>query len=236
MKLFSLKGTYRIPTTITEGKDGLFDLSFSRFKNIPLIIILKALGLTKESDIAKYVSKETDNLIVNLYEFAGVSTQEDAMMYIAEKANLQGTKKEILDRVKQRIDSYLLPHVGQEKENRIEKAITLCKLLKQYIIAKENKKLRTDKDHYANKRVRLSGDLLATLFRVNLGILIRDIQYSLQKSSKRKKFFSIKVLAKSTLFSHRIESAIATGSWTGERKGVTQNMDKTCVLLCRSAQ
>jgi DNA-directed RNA polymerase subunit B len=234
LKLFSLKGTYRIPTTINESKTGIFDLTFSRFKNLPLVVILKALGLTKESEIAKYVSKETDNLIVNLYEFAGISNQEDAMMYIAEKANLQGTKKEILDRVKQRIDSYLLPHIGQDKKARIEKAITICKLLKQFIIAKENKKLRTDKDHYANKRVRLSGDLLATLFRVNLGILIRDIQYSLQKSSKRKKFFSIKVLAKSTLFSHRIESSIATGSWTGERKGVTQNMDKTNYLATLS--
>ncbi|MEK7134894.1 MAG: DNA-directed RNA polymerase subunit B, partial [Patescibacteria group bacterium] len=78
--------------------------------------------------------------------------------------------------------------------------------------------------------MRLSGDLLATLFRVNLGILIRDIQYSLQKSAKRKKFFSIKIIAKSTLFSHRVESAIATGSWTGERSGITQNMDKTNYL------
>ena len=108
-----------------------------------------------------------------------------------------------------------------KKEDRIEKAITLCKFIKQFFVAKENPNDLTDKDHYANKRVRLSGDLLSTLFRVNLGILIRDIQYSLQKSSKRKKFFSIKVLAKSTLFSHRVESAIATGSWTGERSGIT---------------
>ena len=230
LKLFSSKGTYRIPITIAEDKKGIFDLSFSRFKNIPAIVILKTLGLIKESEIAKYLGKETDSVIVNLYEFVDLATKEDAMMYIAEKTNLQGTKKEILDRVKQRIDSYLFPHIGQKKEDRIKKAVTLCKLLKQYLIAKENPKLRTDKDHYANKRVRLSGDLLATLFRVNLGILIRDIQYSLQKSSKRKKYFSIKVLAKSTLFSHRVESAIATGSWTGERSGVTQNMDKTNYL------
>jgi DNA-directed RNA polymerase subunit B len=230
LKLFSLKGTYRIPTLIVEGKDGIFETSFSRFKDLPAIVLLKALGLTKESEIAKYIGKEMDSVIVNLYEFVNLATEEDAMMYIAEKTNLQGTKKEILDRVKQRIDSYLFPHIGQKKEDRIKKAITLCKLIKQYLIAKENPKVRTDKDHYANKRVRLSGDLLATLFRVNLGILIRDLQYSLQKSSKRKKFFSIKVLAKSTLFSHRIESSIATGSWTGERSGVTQNMDKTNYL------
>ena len=230
LKMFSLKGTYRIPVTISENKEGLLNVSFSRFKDLPAVVVLKALGLTKESDIAKYIGKETDSVIVNLYEFVNLADKEDAMMFIAEKTNLQGTKKEILDRVKQRIDSYLFPHIGQKKEDRIKKAITLCKLLKQFLIAKENPTLRTDKDHYANKRVRLSGDLLATLFRVNLGILIRDIQYSLQKSSKRKKFFSIKVLAKSTLFSHRVESAIATGSWTGERSGITQNMDKTNYL------
>ncbi len=234
LKLFSLKGTYRIPITINESKEGLIDVSFSRFKDTPAVIMLKALGLTKESEIAQYIGKETDSVIVNLYEFVDIATQEDAMMYIAEKTNLQGTKKEILDRVKNRIDSYLFPHIGNKKEDRMKKAITLCKLIKRYLIAKENPELKTDKDHYANKRVRLSGDLLASLFRVNLGILIRDIQYSLQKSAKRRNYFSIKVLAKSTLFSHRVESAIATGSWTGERSGITQNMDKTNYLATMS--
>jgi DNA-directed RNA polymerase subunit B len=230
LRFFSLKGTYRIPTIISENSEGIFVVSFSRFKDIPAIIMLKALGLIKESEIAGHIQKETDSVIVNLYEFVNLATPEDAMMYIAEQSNLQGTKKEVLDRVKQRIDSYLFPHIGLKKEDRIKKAITLCKLIKQLLNAKENPELKTDKDHYANKRVRLSGDLIESLFRVNLGILIRDIRYSLQKSSKRKKFFSIKTIAKSTLFSHRVESAIATGSWTGERSGVTQNMDKTNYL------
>ncbi len=230
LRLFSSRGTYRIPTTITESKEGILEVSFSRFRDLPAVVILKALGMVKESDIAKFIGRETDSVIVNLYEFVNINTSEDALMYIAEKASLQGTKKEILDRAKQRIDSYLYPHIGQKKEDRIKKAITLCKLIKQYLIVKENPHLKTDKDHYANKRVRLSGDLLSSLFRVNLGVLVRDIHYSLQKASKRKKIFSIRTIAKSTLFSHRIESAIATGSWTGERSGVTQNMDKTNYL------
>jgi len=230
LRLFSLRGTYRIPVTLVETKEGILETTFSRLRDIPAVVLLKALGLTKEADIAKYIGKETDSLIVNLYEYVNLATQEDAMRDIAERANLQGTDKEILDRVEQRIDSYLFPHIGQSKKDRIKKAVTLCKLIKQFLLAKENPKLRTDKDHYANKRVRLSGDLLSSLFRVNLGILLRDVQYSLQKSSKRKKFYSIKTIAKSTLFSHRMESSIATGSWTGERKGVTQNMDKTNYL------
>ncbi|MBU2504061.1 MAG: DNA-directed RNA polymerase subunit B'', partial [Nanoarchaeota archaeon] len=230
LKLFSLRGTYRIPISVSENKEGIINISFSKFKDIPVMVVLKALGMVKESEIQGHIGKETDSVIANFYEFVNLATKEDAMIDISEKANLQGTKKEVLDRVKQRLDAYLFPHIGLEKEDRTKKAVTLCKLVKQFLLAKENPKLRTDKDHYANKRVRLSGDLLATLFRVNLGILIRDIQYSLQKSTKKKKFFSIKIIAKSTLFSHRVESAIATGSWTGERSGITQNMDKTNYL------
>jgi len=227
LRLFSSRGAYRIPITLVESNEGMLEISFSRFKNIPAIILMKALGMIKEADIAKYIGKENDTVIVNLYEFAKISSAEEAMLYIAEKTNVQGTKKEILDRIKQRLDSYFLPHIGLKKEKRVDKAITLCKLIKQFLQFKENENMKVDKDHYANKRVRLSGDLISDLFRVNLNILVRDIKYTLQKTLKRKKFFSIKTIAKSTLFSHRIKSAIATGSWIGEKKGVTQNMDKT---------
>ena len=234
LRLFSKRGSYRIPISITDTNEGIVEVSFSRFKNIPIVVVLKALGMTKESDIAKYIGKENDSLIVNLYEFAHLQNEEDAMMNIAEHTSLQGTKKEILDRIKQRLDSYFLPHIGLKKEHRIEKAITLCKFIKQFFIAKENPENLTDKDHYANKRVRMSGDLLADLFRINMNILLRDIQHSLQKIQKRKKFYSIKTIAKSTLFTHRVESAIATGNWIGERTGVTQNMDKTNYLAILS--
>jgi len=229
LRLFSQRGAYRIPTSITENSEGILEASFSRFKGIPAIVLIKALGITKDSEIASLIGLECDSLVVNLYEYASIQTVNDALNYIAEKSAIQGTKKEIMDKVKQRIDSYFLPHTGVEEKNRNEKALTLCKLLKQYFIVKE-KKLSSDKDHYANKRIKLSGDLLSDLFRVNLNVLVRDIQHALQRIAKRKKFYSIKTLAKSTLFSHRIESAIATGSWIGERTGVTQNMDKTNYL------
>jgi DNA-directed RNA polymerase subunit B len=235
LRLFSQRGAYKIPISITEDAEGVLEISFSRFKHIPLFVLLKALGLTSDAEISRLINKQTDSLIVNLYEFANILSTEDALLFVAEKTILQGTKKEMLDRVKQRIDSYLLPHVGLKKDSRVEKARTLCKFIKQFYLAKENPEgSLTDKDHYSNKRVRLSGDLLADLFRVNLNILLREIQHSLQKTVKRKKFYSIKTIAKSTLFSHRVESAIATGAWIGERSGVTQNMDKTNYLAILS--
>lgn len=227
LRLFSQRGAYKIPVNLVENTDGILEVSFSRFRDIPAIVLLKALGMTSDADIAKLVGKQTDSLVVNLYEYADVGNVNDALMWIAEKTSLQGTNKEMLDRVKQRMDSYLLPHIGLDKAARLEKARTLCKFIKQFYIAKENpSEAMTDKDHYANKRVRLSGDLMSDLFRVNINILLREVQHTLQKTVKRRKFYSIKTIAKSSLFTHRVESAIATGSWIGERKGVTQNMDK----------
>jgi len=227
LRLFSQRGAYKIPVSLVESVDGILEISFSRFRDIPAIVLLKALGLTSDADIVKFIGKQTDSLIVNLYEFASIGNVNDALMWIAEKSSLQGTNKEMLDRVKQRMDSYFLPHIGLDKGSRMEKARTLCKFIKQFYIARENPgAAMTDKDHYANKRVRLSGDLLSDLFRVNINILLREVQHTLQKTVKRRKFYSIKTIAKSTLFTHRVESAIATGSWIGERSGVTQNMDK----------
>ncbi|MEM2956410.1 MAG: DNA-directed RNA polymerase subunit B'' [Candidatus Pacearchaeota archaeon] len=229
LKLFSQRGAYKIPTLIKETSEGILEISFSRFKNIPIIPLIKALGIAKDAEIAALIGKENDTLIVNLYEFTNLQTTNDALAFIAEKSSIQGTKKEIIDKIKTRIDSYFLPHIGINEEDRYEKAKTLCKLIRQYFVVKENKTF-SDKDHYENKRVKLSGDLFSDLFRVNLTVLVRDLQHSLQRLAKRKKFYSIKTLAKSTLFTHRIESAIATGSWIGERTGVTQNMDKTNFL------
>jgi len=229
LRLFSQRGAYKIPTVLKEASDGILEISFSRFKNIPVIPLIKALGVSKDAEIAGFIGKENDTLIVNLYEFTNLQTVNDALSFIAEKSSIQGTKKEIMDKIKSRIDSYFLPHIGVDEKDREEKAKTLCKLIKQYFVVKENK-IFSDKDHYENKRVKLSGDLFSDLFRVNLTVLVRDLQHSLQRLAKRKKIYSIKTLAKSTLFTHRIESAIATGSWIGERTGVTQNMDKTNFL------
>ena len=235
LRLFSQRGAYKIPVSLVESPEGILETSFSRFRDIPTIVLLKALGLTSDADIVKLIRKQTDSLVVNLYEYADIATINDALMWIAEKSSLQGTNKEMLDRVKQRIDLYFLPHIGLDKNVRLEKAKTLCKFIRQFYIARENPSTAmTDKDHYANKRVRLSGDLLSDLFRVNISILLREVQHTLQKTVKRRKFYSIKTIAKSTLFTHRVESAIATGSWIGERKGVTQNMDKNNLFAIMS--
>ena len=83
-----------------------------------------------------------------------------------------------------------------------------------------------DKDHYMNKRLKLSGDLLSDLFRVNLKVLIGDLLYNFQRIVKRGKFPSIKVIIRDKLLTSRIYSAMATGNWVGARKGISQRIQR----------
>ena len=108
----------------------------------------------------------------------------------------------------------------------MNKAYNLCKLLKRCILAFREEIPPDDKDHYMNKRLKLSGDLLADLFRVNLKVLVGDLLYNFQRIVKRGKFPSLKVVIREKLMTQRIYSSMATGTWVGGRKGISQRIQR----------
>ncbi len=231
-KLFSEKGAYKIPHIIERLKDGLFYITFTRVKRVPAIVLIKALGLLKDEEIMQFVSREKqyDEVLINLFEFVNIKAEEDALDYIAKKAGITQTKEIRLERMNEIIDKYLLPHVGTRKQDRIFKAYNLCKMLKKYISVVNGTVPLDDKDNYANKRIKMSGDLLADLFRMNLKVLIGDLLYNFQRIVKRGKFPSIKVIIREKLLTSRIYSAMATGNWVGGRKGVSQRIQRVNYL------
>ena len=234
-KIFSEMGSYRVPHLIELMKDGNIYLSFTRFKRIPIFIIIKALGLIKDVEIAEYISsdKEYDEIFINLYNSIEIKTEEDALEYVAKKLNFNQPKDVRVSKVRENFDKYLLPHLGTSPKDRIFKAYNLCKLVKKYLIISKEK-IKIDKDHYMNKRLKLSGDLLADLFRVNLRSLVNDLLYNFQRLVKRGKFNSVKIIIRDKLLTSRINSAMATGAWVGGRKGVSQNIDRTNFLASLS--
>jgi DNA-directed RNA polymerase subunit B len=227
-KVFSEKGSFKIPHTIERMKDGIFYLSFTRVKRVPLILILKALGVLKDETIMKMVSteKQYEDVLINLYEFLDVKNEEDAMDKIAKTIGITQSKDIRMERMNEIIDKYLLPHLGTEQKNRTAKAHNLCKMMRKFIDVANGDRNTDDKDHYMNKRLKLSGDLLADLLRTNLKVLIADLLYNFQRTVKRGKFPSIKVIIREKLLTSRIYSAMATGSWVGGRKGISQRMDR----------
>ena len=227
-KMFSERGAFKIPHTFEKSKSGIIYLSFTRVKRVPIIMILKALGLLKDEEIMKAVSEEKqyDDVIINLYENTDIKSEEDALDKIAKKIGITQSREIRLERMNEILDKYLMPHLGIETEDRMFKAYNLCKLMKKFIDV-SNGDLRTDdKDHYMNKRLKLSGDLLADLVRFNLKVLIGDLLYNFQRIVKRGKFPSIKVIIREKLLTSRIYSSMATGNWVGGRKGISQRIQR----------
>lgn len=234
-KIFSERGSYKIPHLIEKLKDGMIYLTFTRVKRIPIIIVVKALGLVKDEDIMRYIDlQDSSDVFINLYEFVDIKTEDDAVDYIAKKIGIMQTKEIRMDRTREILDKYLLPHIGLDKKDRISKAQNLCKMMKRYILVHNNKLAVDDRDHYMNKRLKMSGDLLADLVRANLKILIGDMLYNFQRIVKRGKFPNLKVIIREKLLTQRIYSAMATGSWVGGRKGISQRMERLNFLQVQS--
>ncbi|MBS3143957.1 DNA-directed RNA polymerase subunit B'' [Candidatus Woesearchaeota archaeon] len=235
-KVFSERGSYRVPHVIEQAKDGLIYLSFTRFKKIPITAVIKALGLIKDSEIVQAISedREFDDIFINLFSTADLKNEADAVDFISKKIGMSPLQEQRLEKTQDNLDKYLLPHLGIEPKDRKYKAINLCKLLRRFLIISKEDIKSQDKDHYMNKRLKLSGDLLSDLFRVQLRALVNDILYNFQRLVKRGKFHSIKIIIRDKLLTSRINSAMATGVWVGGRKGLSQNMDRTNFLAATS--
>ena len=231
-RFFAARGSYKIPHSLERKKDGIYYLTFTRLKNIPIIVILKALGLTKDEEIMKTLSHEKnyEEIILNLFEFIEIKTQDDAIDYIAKRTGVGQAKEIRMERTKEVLDKFLLPNVGMESSDRAAKAKNLCKMLKKYIEVCRGNRPHDDKDHYMNKRIRMSGDLLMDLFRVNFKVLVGDILYNFQRIIKRGKLPSTKVIIRDKLLTSRIYSSMATGEWVGGRQGISQRMDRSNFL------
>jgi len=234
-KVFSERGSYKIPHTVEKLKDGIVYLSFTRVKRIPLIVIIKALGVVKDEDIMKYIQlDDSSEIFINLYEFVDIKTEDDAVDYIAKRIGIMQTKEIRMERTRDILDKYLLPHIGLEAKDRLSKAQNLCKMLKKYVLVYNGFIPSDDRDHYMNKRLKMSGDLLADLIRANLKILIGDMLYNFQRIVKRGKFPNLKVIIRDKLLTQRVYSSMATGSWVGGRKGISQRMERLNFLQVQS--
>ncbi len=231
-KLFSASNTYKIPHVVERTKDGLYLISFASNKRLPVIILLKALGFTKDSDIPELVDLEgaNEDIYINLLEFTDIKSTDDAKEFIAKDMGLMMPKEQKLQRVDYILDNFLFPHIGTNLEDRTAKSYFLGRIVKKLVLLK-NKKISKDiKDHYMNKRIRLAGDLLEDLFRANLKILVSDMLYIFQRGVRRGRVLSIHSIVRTKLLTGRIKSALATGNWTGNRQGVSQRLDRENAL------
>lgn len=225
-RMFSERGVYKSLQEIKKLKDGSYTYTFGNFKNIPIFLLIKSLGLTKDKEIVELTGITDSDVIFQMSEYSAVVDTEAALEILSKRFNLVGSAKEKGDRVSFYLDNFVLPHVGILEEKRVDKAKLICKLFKKYYLIVNNGGVSEDKDHYANKRVKLVGQLFEHLFVNNFNDLIVDILTNFQRMIKRGRFSSMKIIIREQLLTQKINSALAIGTWSDGRRGVAQYLKR----------
>jgi len=230
-KVFSTAQGVRAPVTMERSRDGSLTVSFPSVpRKIPFAVLLKALGLSSDKAIVEAVSDDPDvrkELIPSLDEASEITDEEKALDFIGKRVAVGQTIEYRIKRAREILDRYLLRHIGTTKEDRIGKAYFLGQMAQRLLELELGKRQEDDKDHYANKRLKLSGESLISLFRVAFMSLCRDIKYQLERTAIRGRTPNIKTAVRADVITERLRHALATGNWVGGKAGVSQLLDRT---------
>lgn len=230
-KVFSSKRGFRALVVVERKRDGLLRVSFPAVPGqIPLVVLMRALRLESDREIVEAVSDDPEivrELFENLQEAVEVKTRKDALDLIGKRVAIGQTKEYRLQRAQEVLDKYLLPHIGSRQNDRIAKAYFIGMMAEQVMELALGRRDVDDKDHYANKRLKLAGDLLENVFRLAFLNLTRDIKYQLERAHARARELNVRIAARADVLTERIRHAVATGNWPGGRTGVSQLLDRT---------
>ncbi|MCY3412770.1 MAG: DNA-directed RNA polymerase subunit B [Candidatus Heimdallarchaeota archaeon] len=228
-KVFSSMKGFRAPVSLERANDGTLKVSFPSVpRKISLLILLRALGLEKEGAISRRISSSAAvyRQVLNLVRGEEIRTKDAALDFIGRRVAVGQTQEYRVSRTEQVLDRYLLPHLGNNPEDRIKKAHFLCLMAQKVLELEVGEREPDDKDHYASKRLNLAGDLLLLLFRNAFRSLTRDIKYQLERNINKKGSI-LKTAVRADVITERLRHALATGNWVGGKAGVSQLLDRT---------
>jgi len=128
-KVFSTRRGFRALVSVQRKKDGSLNVEFPSVPGkIPLIILLRALGMETDKQIISSVSSDRriyNELIQNFEQTLEVQTVDDALDYIGKRVAIGQPKEFRVQRAGYVLDTRLLPHLGVKSENRTAKAFYL---------------------------------------------------------------------------------------------------------------
>ncbi len=229
-KVFSQRRGYRALVVVERGRKSLLEVSFPSISGrLNFITIMRALGVETDEDLVKVVSYDPEimKFMFENLEEAEVDTVEEAMEKIGGKVASGQAREYQIKRANYVIDRYLLPHLGNEPEDRVAKAHFLGRMAESCFEIALGRRNQDDKDHYSNKRLKLTGDLMEDLFRVAFNRLARDVKYQLERANMRNRELNVSTLVRADVLTDRLQHPLATGNWVGGRSGVSQLLDRT---------
>jgi DNA-directed RNA polymerase subunit B" len=232
-KIFSTHFGFRARCVVERNHDGVFTAEFpSTPAGIPLLQLLRVMGLEKNDDILATFSQEKhikNDVVLNV-EAEQSANKEEAVDMLSRRLSPGQPPEFRLNRMENLLDNYLLPHIGVTKAARIDKARYLVRMAERATRVAYHEIAPDDKDHYANKRVKLAGDMMEELFRYAFQFLIKDLVYQASRADARGRRLQVHTLIRQDVMGDRIKYAMATGNWIAGQTGVSQLLDRVSYL------
>ncbi|KAF8049674.1 hypothetical protein N665_0012s0274 [Sinapis alba] len=231
--------TTKSKTVIQMEKEKIYLFLHQFVKKIPIIIVLKAMGMESDQEIVQMVGRDprfSASLLPSMEECIseGVNTRQQALDYLEAKVKKSSYGSPEKDgRALYILRELFLAHVPVRDNNYRQKCFYVGVMLRRMIEAMLNKDAMDDKDYVGNKRLELSGQLISLLFEDLFKTMtteaIKKVDGIFQKTSRASRFDFSQCLTgeKNHNISFGLERTLSTGNFDIKRfrmhrKGMTQ--------------
>ncbi|OAP64757.1 hypothetical protein AYL99_00729 [Fonsecaea erecta] len=218
-------------------------------EDVPICVLLKAMGVSSDMDMMNIVAGPDHTLqedfAINFEETIKnqVHTQQQALEYIGARLKITAkstpfgqARRNFVQEAVEAISSVFIAHVPIEDLNFRPKALYVAHMARRALMAKRNPALVDDRDYVGNKRLELAGQLLSLLFedlfkKFNYEIKLK-IDKELRKQNKTALVDPVRIMVGAQgHITQGMNRAIATGNWNlkrfrMDRAGVTHLLSR----------
>ena len=224
-------------------------------KDIPIFIFFRALGVENDEDIIKYIvydmndkkilqelkpSIDYENALKDnpKYKDLKIRSQRDALLHMASEMVPSYLNKftddEKIKYVLSKFRTHLLPHIG---DDLIKKKFFVGYMVNKLLKGKTNQISVDLRDNYGNKRVDVSGVIMARLVKTLHHAQVEAMKMNLSKEFGTKQFKQHEMknmmqrIIKSALIESKVKKSLSTGDFDPKglnrwAKGVSQTMTR----------
>ena len=223
----------------TKDEPGVISVTIPYIRaEIPLFVVFRALGFVADKDILEHLvydfeDHEMMQLLRNSIEEAQViQSQEVALDFIGKRGSAVGvTRPKRIQYAKEILQKELLPHVGVNEDCETKKAYFLGYIVHRLLLCALGRKKEDDRDHFGNKRMDLSGPLIAMLFRQLFRKVTKDVRLYSQRCIDSGKDIQLTLAVKAKTITSGLKYSLATGNWGAQgaadiRAGVSQVLNR----------
>ena len=240
------KTTVTSKTSASTSQPRLYLHHSSFTEDIPIIVVLRAMGLNSDQEVVHVVGSEhAEVLAASLQECheLQVRTERQALHYIGGKLKEASSqagggrgrggygggggmmvggqyKRSKVDLARDALSGMVLNHVPVLHYNFQGKALYLALMVRRLCVAIADPSTLDDKDYYGNKRLELAGQLLSLLFEdlfKRFNVELRKAAEAvLSKPNRASAFDVLKAIRQDTITNGLIH-AISTGNWNVKR-------------------